>query len=69
MEDEIEWRQTGRYLWVGARGLHHVGIIEHGRGFIAIDQEGEVRGRFKTFELAQSALEQPASEDGVPLAR
>ena len=51
-----EWRQTGRYLWVGAQDGRHVGIIEHGRGFIAIDHEGEVRGRFKSLELAQAAL-------------
>jgi hypothetical protein len=51
-----EWRQTGRYLWVGARDGRHVGIIEHGHGFIAIDHDGEVRGRFKTLDLAQAAL-------------
>jgi hypothetical protein len=53
---DIEWRQTGRYLWVGAREDRHVGIIEHGRGFIAIDHAGEVKGRFKTLQLAQAAL-------------
>ena len=56
MDLDTEWRQTGRFLWVGARDGRHVGIIEHGRGFIAIDHEGEVKGRFKTLDLARSAL-------------
>jgi hypothetical protein len=55
---DTEWRQTGRFLWVGSRHDRHVGIIEHGHGFIAIDNDGEVRGRFKTLTLAQEALEQ-----------
>lgn len=53
---DVEWRQTGRYLWVGARDGRHVGIIEHGHGFIAIDHEGAVKGRFKTLDLARAAL-------------
>lgn len=56
MDVDTEWRQTGRYLWVGARNGYHVGIIEQGRGFIAIDGDGAVRGRFKSLELAQAAL-------------
>lgn len=56
MSTAVEWRQTSRYLWVGARDGRHQGIIEHGRGFIAIDHEGEVKGRFKSLELAQAAL-------------
>ena len=56
MDFITDWRQTGRYLWVGARARRHVGIIEHGHGFIAIDHQGEVRGRFKTLDLAQAAL-------------
>ncbi len=56
MGDAVDWRQTGRYLWVGARDGRHVGIIEHGHGFIAIDHDGEVKGRFKTLDLAQAAL-------------
>ncbi len=55
-DHEVEWRQTGRYMWVGARDGRHVGVIEHGRGFIAIDHDGEVKGRFKTLDLAQAAL-------------
>lgn len=56
MSTAVEWRQTSRYLWVGARDGRHQGIIEHGRGFIAIDREGEVKGRFESLELAQAAL-------------
>ena len=56
MDSDIDWRQTGRFLWVGAREGRHVGIIEHGHGFIAIDHDGEVRGRFKSLDLAQDAL-------------
>ena len=56
MDLSTDWRQTGRYLWVGAREGRHVGIIEHGHGFIAIDNEGAVRGRYKTLDLAQVAL-------------
>jgi hypothetical protein len=56
MDPEIEWRQTGRFLWVGARDGRHVGIIEHGHGFIAIDHDGEVQGRFKTLVAAQATL-------------
>lgn len=56
MCSQIEWRRTGRFLWVGTRDDRHVGIIEHGHGFIAIDQDGDVKGRFKTFDLAQAAL-------------
>lgn len=55
MDTSIDWRQTGRSLWVGAREGRHVGIIEHGHGFIAIDHDGEVRGRFKSLDLAQAA--------------
>lgn len=56
MDRTIEWRQTGRYLWIGARDGRRVGIIERGRRFVAVDHEGEIRGRFATLDLAQSAL-------------
>lgn len=56
VDGSTEWRQTGRFLWVGAQEGRHVGIIEHGRGFIAIDHQGEVQGRFRTLDLAQAAL-------------
>lgn len=56
MDEQVDWRQTGRYLWVGARDGRHVGIIEHGRGFIAIDADGAVKGRYPTLDLAAAAL-------------
>ena len=55
MDPSTDWRQTGRYLRVDARA-GRVGIIEDGHGCIAIDDQGEVRGRFTTFDLPQTAL-------------
>jgi hypothetical protein len=56
MDPITDWRQTGRFLWVGARDGRHVGIIEQGRAYVAIDHEGAVKGRFKRLDLAQAAL-------------
>ena len=54
--DDVQWRQTGAYLWVGSRDGYHVGVIEHGRGYVAIDHTGEVRGRYRSLFDAQAAL-------------
>ena len=54
--EHVDWRQTGRYLWVGSRHGYHVGVIEHGFGWVAIDDGGEVLGRFRSLEAAQDAL-------------
>jgi hypothetical protein len=58
----VEWRQISRYLWVGESGGNHVGVIEHGHGYVAIDDRGQVRARVKTIHDAKQLLNQYAAQ-------
>jgi hypothetical protein len=59
MYDELpatEWRRLGPYLWAGSGERGPVGTVERGRRFVALDTNGDVRGRYKRLTDAQALL-------------
>ena len=53
----VDWRRLDRFLWVGSGPAGHVGTVEQGRRYLAVDTWGRVRGRCRTLAHAQQLLE------------
>lgn len=51
------WRRLTPWLWVGRVDDFPIGEIERGRRFVAIGNDGVVRGRYRTLAEAKRALE------------
>ena len=52
----IEWRRLGPYLWAGVTERGHIGTIERGRRYAAVDADGRLRGRCRSLADAQALL-------------
>jgi hypothetical protein len=53
-----DWRATQKDLWVARRDGRHLGTVERGRHYLAIDVDGEPIGTYRTLELAMAAVEE-----------
>lgn len=56
-QGEVVWRRLNATLWVGIGADGHLGTVELGRRFTAIDADGRVRARCRTLEHATAVLE------------
>lgn len=54
-EGEPAWVQQHPSLWTGRREGRPIATIERGWRYTLIDNEGEVRGAFRTLAAAQNA--------------
>lgn len=55
----LRWRRLDHHLWAGRADDRPVGTIEHGRGFVYVDLEGQRHGAFRTLEEAKQAATGP----------
>lgn len=59
--EEIRWRALRTGVWAARRDDRHLGTVERGRRWLAVDAESEPIGRFRTLGEAQAAVVCPAS--------
>jgi hypothetical protein len=62
---EIRWRTLRTGLWAARRDDRHLGTVERGRRWLAVDADSEPIGRFRTLREAQAAVACPASHRTV----
>ena len=60
-QGDIRWRALRTGLWAARRDDRHIGTVEQGRRWLAVDADGEPIGRFRTLQEAQAAVACPAS--------
>ena len=66
--DGIRWRVLRAGLWAARRDGRHLGTVEQGRRWTALDADSEPIGAFRTLAEAQAAVACPGSYR-VPLRR
>ena len=47
-------------MWAARRDDRHLGTVEQGRGWLAVDADSEPIGRFRTLLEAQAAVASPS---------
>ena len=55
-DPSADWRATQKDLWVARRDGRHLGTVECGHRFLAIDADGEPIGTFRTLDAAMGAV-------------
>lgn len=63
-QEDIRWRALRRGMWAARRDDRHLGTVEQGRGWLAVDADSEPIGRFRTLLEAQAAVASPTSHRG-----
>ena len=59
--EEIQWRTLRTGVWAARRDDRHLGTVERGRRWLAVDADSEPIGRFRTLGEAQAAVASPTS--------
>jgi hypothetical protein len=62
----IRWRGIAPDLWVARRDDRHLGSVQRGRRWVAVDAESEPLGLFRTFGEAQAAVLRPEAHRVEP---
>jgi hypothetical protein len=55
----VRWRGIAPDLWVARREDRHLGAVQRGRRWTAVDADSEPLGLFRTFGEAQAAVLRP----------
>ena len=58
--DGIRWRVLRSGLWAARRDGRHLGTVEQGRRWTAVDADSEPIGEYRTLAEAQAAVASPA---------
>jgi hypothetical protein len=58
---EIRWRVLHPGMWAARRDDRHLGTVERGRRWLAVDADSEPIGRFRTLAEAQAAVASPGA--------
>ncbi|WP_375388528.1 hypothetical protein [uncultured Amnibacterium sp.] len=61
-QDRIRWRTLRRGVLAARRDGRHLGTVERGRRWLAVDAESEPIGRFRTLGEAQAAVVRPGAD-------
>jgi hypothetical protein len=59
LPEEVSWRALRTGLWAARRDDRHLGTVEQGRRWLALDADSEPIGRFRTLREAQAAVACP----------
>jgi hypothetical protein len=59
--DGIRWRVLRSGLWAARRDGRHLGTVEQGRRWTALDADSEPIGAFRTLAEAQAAVAHPGA--------
>jgi hypothetical protein len=63
-DDDVAWRALRDGLWAARRDGRHLGTVEKGRRWLALDADGDPIGAFRFFAEAQAAVTEPTR--GLP---